>query len=245
MDALQPLLGMPNNRLSVGWWSRGRVRNKKAIQFPHDDSHYTFYVSLRSDCPGQEKWPSTERRTFSATTQGIFEACSRDSPASRSPRGLDKTPQEQTSWRILKETFSVCRTPDLPLGPYGVKAVWPGPKPCHDSLFQQGEGTDSSQGSKKGGHPYDPSFLNPSDTLHLLPPLNPAVFHLEKSIQTKTLTSHTQNRMYRKVKHFWFPSQGIRTRAVTLTLHQKLILPPPPHSQASSPDSSSLHKAHA
>lgn len=91
MDALQPLLGMPNNRLSVGWWSRGRVRNKKAIQFPHDDSHYTFYVSLRSDCPGQEKWPSTERRTFSATTQGIW-GLLKGLPSQQEPKGARQNP---------------------------------------------------------------------------------------------------------------------------------------------------------
>lgn len=203
------------------------------------------------------KWPSTEGRTFTATTQGIS-GLLKGLPNQQEPQGgWTKPHRDRLPEGCWRRHFQCAGTPELPLGPYGVKAVWPGPKLCQYALFQQSESTDSSPRSWKGGHPYDPSFLNPlcsfpqclSAPLHLplplLPPPNPAVFHPEKKIQTKNPTSHTQNRMYRKVKHFWFPSQGIRSRAVPLTLHQKLILPPPPHRQASSPDSSSLHKAHA
>lgn len=136
------------------------LETKKPIQFPHDDSHYIFYVSLRSDCLGQEKWPSKERK-ISLLPHREFEACSRDSPTSRSPRGLDKTPQEQTSWRILKETFSVCRNTWFASGPLWGKGCLAWAQTVSPCLVPTRGRHRQKPGIKERGSPHDPSFLNP------------------------------------------------------------------------------------
>lgn len=143
------------------------------------------------------KWPSTEGRTFTATTQRIS-GLLKGLPNQQEPQGgWTKPHRDRLPEGCWRRHFQCAGTPELPLGPYGVKAVWPGPKLCQYALFQQSEGTDSSPRSWKGGHPYDPSFLNPlcsfpqclSAPLHLplplLPPPNPAVFHPEKKNPNK------------------------------------------------------------
>lgn len=93
-------------------------------------------ITLWDQISQDKKRDHQQREGHSLPPHRKFEACSRDSPTSRSPKGDGQNP---AGTDFLKEPLSMCRD------------TWnaSGPKLCHHTLFQQGEGTDSNLGSQK------------------------------------------------------------------------------------------------
>lgn len=56
-----PYLYFETTRLFIGWWSRGRVKNKNPTQFPHAASHNSSHACLRLDFPESEKEAAISR----------------------------------------------------------------------------------------------------------------------------------------------------------------------------------------